>query len=193
MSAALTPLGTALFIVAAMSIAGVAHTVWMRSSLSRRFRMPLDAGCTWRGRRLLGDHKTLRGFMVMVPAAGLAFSVLGALSEALGAGGAWGLRPPGLFGLGAWAGFCFMAGELPNSFYKRRHGIAPGSVPTRGWERRFCLLVDRFDSTLALLVGMSVVVAMHWLTWVWVLVLGPFVHLGFSALLHVNGVKARIA
>lgn len=189
------PLTSALFIVVAMGLAGIAHGLWMRSAASRRFRIPLDAGRTWRDRRLLGEHKTWRGFMVIVPASGLAFSLLGALGEIVGseAGRFWGLGPLGLLALGAWAGFCFMAGELPNSFYKRRRGIAPGSVPTRGWERRFCLLVDRFDSTVALLVGMSLVVALHWMTWIWVLALGPIVHFGFSALLYAHGVKARIA
>lgn len=186
---------SALFIVVAMSLAGVAHGLWMRSAVSQRFRIPLDAGCTWRGRRLLGEHKTWRGFMVIVPASGLAFGLLGALIEIVGSQAAplWGLGPSGLVVLGAWAGFCFMAGELPNSFYKRRRDIAPGSVPTSGWERSFCLLVDRFDSTVALLIGMSLVVPVHWMTWVWVLMLGPIVHFGFSALLYAIGVKARVA
>jgi len=195
MTDASLPLTSALFIVVAMSLAGVAHGLWMRSAVSRRFCIPLDAGRTWGGRRLLGDHKTWRGFIVIVPASGLAFSLLGALSEIAGseAGRLWGLGPPGLLALGSWAGFCFMAGELPNSFCKRRRDIAPGSVPTRGWERRVCLLVDRFDSTVALLIGMSLFVTLHWMTWVWVLMLGPLVHFGFSALLYAIGVKARIA
>lgn len=189
-----TASASALFIVVAMSLAGLAHGLWMRSAVSRRFCIPLDAGFTWRGRRLFGEHKTWRGFMVIVPASGLAFGLLGALiGTGSGVSSLWGLGPLGLTLLGVWAGFCFMTGELPNSFYKRRRNIAPGSVPTSGWERRFCLLVDRFDSTVALLIGMSLVVPVHWTTWIWVLVLGPIVHFGFSVLLYAIGVKARVA
>jgi len=186
----------ALVILLAMSAAGVVHAIWMRSAYSRRFDAPLDGGRSFRGRRVFGDHKTVRGFMAIVPAAGVAFALLGVARDA-GVEwlqpGLWGLTPAVLFGLGAWAGLCFMAGELPNSFYKRQRGIAPGEVPTHGAERALCLFVDRLDSTLAVLAGMSIVVGLHWQTWCAVLLLGPFVHLAFSALLHVLGVKARYA
>jgi len=196
MTPAPEPLGCAIVIVAAMSMAGLAHTLWMRSRLSRRFCIPLDAGVTWRGRRLLGAHKTVRGFMVIVPVAGIAFALAGVLREALPAwlaAGVWQIAPGALFWLGAWAGFCFMAGELPNSFYKRRRGIEPGRIPAAGRERLACLLIDRVDSTLALLLGVSCAVPMPWLAWIWILLLGPLAHLGFSGLLHLAGVKARFA
>ena len=40
--------------------AGVVHTLWLRSSWSRRFALPLDGGLTFRNRRLFGDNKTVR-------------------------------------------------------------------------------------------------------------------------------------
>jgi len=196
MTPAPEPFACAVVIVAAMSGAGLAHTLWMRSRLSRRFSIPLDAGMTWRGRRLLGAHKTLRGFMVIVPSAGLAFTRAGVLREALPgwlAAGIWQISPGALFWLGAWAGFCFMAGELPNSFYKRRRGIASGRIPAAGCERFACLFADRVDSTLGLLIGVSCAVPVPGLSWIWILLLGPVAHLGFSALLYLAGVKARLA
>jgi len=195
-SAAHTAFVEALVILLAMSAAGIAHTLWMRSAYSRVFDVPLDRGRMFRGRRIFGDNKTVRGFMGIVPAAGMAFALLGYARDA---GivwlqpGLWGLSPGALFGLGVWAGLCFMAGELPNSFYKRQRGIAPGEVPAIGWERMLCLLVDRLDSTLAVLCGMSLVVGLHWQIWLAVLLLGPLVHLAFSALLCAVGVKARYA
>lgn len=189
------PLACALVIIAAMSLAGLVHGVWMRSRYCAALRVPIDAGLTWRGARLLGDHKTLAGFIAIVPAAGAAFVLAGAVRETalwLDAG-LWQLAPPELFALGCWAGFSFMAGELPNSFLKRRMGLAPGAVPCRGPMRLVCLAFDRLDSTLALLVALSAVVPMHWMTWIWVLALGPAVHLAFSAMLFLTGVKARAA
>lgn len=186
----------AFVILIAMSIAGIVHVLWMRSAYSRRFDAPLDGGRVFRGRRIFGDHKTVRGFMGIVPAAGAGFALLGLARDAGAewlAPGLWGLTMASLFGLGVWGGLCFMVGELPNSFFKRRRGIAPGEVPARGWERSLCLVVDRLDSTLALLSGMSLVVGLRWHTWLAVLLLGPLVHLAFSALLRVVGVKARYA
>lgn len=186
----------ALVILAAMSAAGLAHTFWMRTALSRRFAVPLDGGRSFRGRRIFGDNKTLRGLMAIVPAAGLAFALLGVARDAgvaWLAPGLWGMPSVDLLGLGVWAGICFMAGELPNSFYKRQRGIVPGEIPARGWERAMCFLIDRVDSTLALLCGMSFVVGLHWQTWAAVLILGPLVHFAFSALLCAIGVKARYA
>lgn len=196
MSAAHAAFVEALTILIAMSGAGLVHALWMLSPQSRRFAIPIDGGRTLNGRRVFGDHKTMRGFMAIVPAAGFAFMLLGVARDAGLDGlrpGLWGLDLPELFALGAWAGFCFMAGELPNSFLKRRWGIAPGHVPGAGARRIVCLVVDRLDSTLALLVGMTLFVDLRWQTWLAVLLLGPAVHFGFSGLLYLLGVKRRYA
>ena len=66
----------ALFILAAFTLAGAAQTVWFAAPQSRAFALPLDGGATLRGRRIFGSNKTLRGFVVMVPAAGFAFAAL---------------------------------------------------------------------------------------------------------------------
>ena len=196
MTTAPEPFGCACVIVAAMGAAGLTHTAWMRSPWSLRFAIALDAGATWRGRRILGANKTLRGFMAMVPGAALAFGALGLVREHLPAwlaAGVWDHSPVALAAIGAWAGFCFMAGELPNSFFKRRLGVEPGCVPDGGGFRPICLIADRFDSTLAVLIGLSLVVPVPGATWLGVLALGPAVHFGFSALLYASGIKARFA
>jgi hypothetical protein len=107
--------------------------------------------------------------------------------------GLWPWDVPQLFALGVWAGFCFMAGELPNSFYKRRRGIPPGAVPPAGAVRWLCFALDRIDSTAAMLLGLAVAAPLPWQTAVLVAVFGPVVHLAFSAALFAIGVKARLA
>jgi CDP-diacylglycerol--serine O-phosphatidyltransferase len=195
-TAALDPIGCAAAIVIAMTSAGLAHAWWMRSRWSVPLRVPIDGGITWRSRRLLGDHKTVRGFVMLPLAAGAMFASLGAARDALPgllAAGLWPLSSSALFALGAWAGFCFMAGELPNSFYKRRRGIAPGTVPARGAERLLCLGLDRIDSTVAMLLGLALFVPVPVPTAVLVGVFGPLLHFAFSAALFAIGVKARMA
>src|SRR5947209_18847155 len=89
------PLTCAAFLLLAFTLAGAAQAAWLRSRLSARFHVPLDGGRTLGGKRLLGDNKTWRGFLVMVPAVGAAFVVLRALALRAGgtAAGLWDLSP----------------------------------------------------------------------------------------------------
>jgi CDP-2,3-bis-(O-geranylgeranyl)-sn-glycerol synthase len=56
-----------------------------------------------------------------------------------------------------------------------------------------CFVVDRLDSILGALIAVSLVVPTPPMMWVYVLLIGPGIHLGFSALLYRLGVKARAA
>jgi len=56
-----------------------------------------------------------------------------------------------------------------------------------------CFVVDRVDSILGALIAVSVVVPTPPMMWAYVLLIGPGVHLAFSALLYRLGVKARAA
>ena len=196
MSPAPDAVGCAVLLVAAFSSAGFTHVLWLRSPLSARFAVPLDGGRRFRRRQLFGENKTLRGFMMLVPATGIAFATLGVLRDALPAWlarGWWPFTAGELFLLGAWAAFWFMAGELPNSFLKRQWGLAPGEVPTEGVRRWLCLTLDRVDSIGVMLVMLALVVPVAPLTAVLVLAAGAGVHLFFSALLYAARVKRRLA
>jgi hypothetical protein len=190
------PLHCALFVILAFMLAGVLHSLWLRNHLSQALAIPIDGGHMFRGRRIFGENKTLRGFVVMIPAAALAFAfvaVLISLPHGVPPATLWQLTTAEYAALGAWAGFGFMAGELPNSFFKRQLGILPGQAPASGFTRAICLTIDRIDSIIGALVALSVAVHTPWLTWLWVLVLGPSIHLLFSWWLFRMGVKRRAA
>jgi CDP-2,3-bis-(O-geranylgeranyl)-sn-glycerol synthase len=173
----------------AFALAGLLQAAWLRSRWSAWLQVPIDGGRTLGGKRVFGDNKTWRGFF-MAPAAGAAF--LG-LSLTPGWGGLWPLTP-GQYGLlGLWAGFGFMAAELPNSFVKRRLGIAPGAAPQRPAAKLFCFLADRLDSIAGGLLAVAVVVPVPWQVGVYVLPVAPLLHWSFSLLLFHLGVKARPA
>ena len=190
------PLAAALFLTAAFVLAGLAQSAWLRTSLSKRLMMPLDGGLRVRGRRVLGDNKTVRGFVVMVPATAGAFAALSAAlswlnSESLST--LWPLSIGGYAAVGAAAGLGFMAGELPNSFLKRQLDIAPGKAPRGSLAAIVFFVVDRVDSILGMLIALSVVVPAPAMMWLYVLLIGPGIHLAFSVLLYRLGVKARPA
>ena len=189
------PLHCALFLILAFVLAGILHSLWLHNRLSQALAIPLDGGRMFRGRPILGENKTLRGF-VMVPAAALAFAAVGAIiSLPQGAPPVtlWQLTPTGYAALGALAGFGFMAGELPNSFFKRQFGILPGQAPASGLTKAICFTIDRIDSIVGMLAAVTMTVHTPWATWLWVLILGPSIHLLFSWWLFRMGVKRRAA
>jgi hypothetical protein len=189
------PLRCAIFIVLAFVLAGSAQTWWFKSPLSARFAIPLDGGRTFRGRRLFGANKTLKGFVIMVPAAALSFGLLGVLAQAFPrtGEGLWLLSPLQYTALGGSAALGFMLGELPNSFMKRQLGIAPGEAPASAWGRWLGFAIDRIDSILGALLALSLLVPMGWKVWVLVLAVGPGIHWLFNVALYVLGVKTRPA
>jgi CDP-archaeol synthase len=190
------PLACAVFIVAAFVLSGTAHVLWLRSTASMRFAFPIDCGVSLKGKRIFGDHKMFRGFVVMVPATGAAFSLLFAVVR-VGipdfAAQLWTAEPWQYAAFGAWAGLGFMTGELPNSFVKRRLGIPPGGMPAVPSARPICFIADRLDSILGMLAALSVVVSLPVMTWVYVIVAGSGIHWTFSAVLFALGVKERMA
>jgi len=187
-------LACAGFLLVAFVLAGFAQTAWLASPLSRRFARPLDGGLTVRGRRLLGDNKTLRGFLVMVPATAASFAFVSSARGCPACAGLWPLSPAEYAVLGAWAAFGFMLGELPNSFVKRQLDIGPGDAAGGGGSARLLqLAIDRLDSGIGMMTAIAVAVPTPPLTWLLVLTIGPAFHWGFSALMFHLGIKPRAA
>ena len=183
----------ALFLIAAFVLAGIVQTAWFAAPLSHRFAVPLDAGTRWRGRRVFGANKTLRGFVVMVPATSLIFVLLARLVGDPAAAGLWPLSAGGYARLGALAGLGFMAGELPNSFVKRQLGIGPGESAHRRWLAAIQFLFDRIDSGTGMLAAVTLATSTPLSIWPIVLAIGPSFHWAFSVLMFQLGLKARPA
>lgn len=190
------PAACAAFLILAFVLAGVAQVFWLRSNASMHFSMPLDGGLTFRGRRVFGSHKMLRGFVVMSPATSasfvLVFWMAGVLApefeQMLWPLPAWRYAVVGMI-----AGLGFMAGELPNSFIKRQLGIPPGGAPSPATFRAALFLVDRLDSIIGMLIALSLVVPVPLGTWTLVITAGVALHWFFSAVLFAFGVKERVA
>lgn len=186
----------ATLLLSTLAIAGVAQTLWFKSKLSAHFAYPLDGGATFRSRRVFGDNKTLKGFVVVIPVGALACAILGPLFLSAGLS-VWSLSAFEYFCLGGLAAFGLMIGELPNSFIKRQLDIAPGEMAERDrgqslW-RVFGFLADRFDSVLGVLAIVTIAIPTPFGVWLWAFVLGPPLHWSFSFALYALGVKKRPA
>jgi len=189
------PLACAVFLIVAFIPAGIVQTIWFCSRFSHRFAVPLDLGKTFRGKRIFGAHKTLRGFVVMIPATAVSFFLVGLVvsHDPDLASRLWPMEPWAFAVLGLLAGLGFMMGELPNSFLKRQLGIQPGEA-ARGWlAKTVFLTLDRIDSIAGMLLAICLAVPVPWQTWLYLAIFGPFIHGSFSVVLYWSGVKRRPA
>lgn len=195
----------ALSLAMAFIVAGALQATWLYSKTARRFGKPLDGGRTFRGQRIFGDNKTWRGFVVMIPATGLAFVSMGWINRRLSTtalpgtflaetiDGLWPIEWWQYGLLGCWAGFGFMLAELPNSFLKRQWKVQPGETPQQPWARRICFVLDQVDSVCGALLAISMFVAVPFLTWIILLLAGTLIHWLFNVVLFLVGAKKRAA
>ena len=135
-----------MWLTAPILIAGLAHVAVITLDLAPQLAQPIDAGRWWRGRPLLGRNKTWRGFVVMPAATAITITVqqrLSARSPRLAAIAPLARAAPPWV-VGAICGAAYVLAELPNSFVKRRVGIAPGTSALRA--RTLQYVVDQLDS-----------------------------------------------
>ena len=184
----------ALLILFAMTGAGLLHLIWLSSKTAQRFNLPIDGGRCWRGRRIFGPNKTWRGFCVLPWAGALCFALLDYLIPWLPAwwrAGWWNFTLLQAAMLGFACGLVFMLAELPNSLIKRQLDIpAGGPAPSSGLKIFFAIL-DRYDSSLGVVLLIALCLPVPAMTLVWVLVFGPTVHALCSILQFQLGLKGR--
>lgn len=168
-------------------LAGVLHMLVVRRNWLPVLARPLDGGRRWRGRRLLGDHKTWRG-LLFVPAAAVALAALQAAAEHRWPGlAAWSLHPgasPLRVGLALGGGY--VLAELPNSFWKRRRDLPPGAAggPLQ-------VLLDQADSALGCALACRLLLAWSLQAALLLVAAGTLLHLALNLLLHALGLRRR--
>jgi len=168
-----------LYLVMPLVAAGVVHAVVIKHDLLPRLALPLD------GRRgLFGPNKTWRGVIVMVGASSAFVLVQRVASfEPLELVD---YRTPAALLVGPALGLGYSLAELPNSFAKRRLGIAAGGRAPR--HERLQYVVDQGDSALGATVALvpfvndPAVLAL-------VAALGFLLHAAFDRLLYAFWVK----
>jgi hypothetical protein len=138
-----------VWLTAPILIAGLVHVAVITLNLAPDLARPIDAGRRWRGRPLLGSNKTWRGFVVMPAATAITIAAqqaLGTRAPRLGALAHLRRGAPPALVVGAICGAAYVLAELPNSFVKRRLGIAPGRSAPGARVAQY--LVDQLDSVI---------------------------------------------
>ena len=131
------------------------HGLCIKYRLISSLAVAIDGGRTVGGKPWFGPNKTYRGLLAVAIGTAIGFLLRALLFGADGLGDApsWLARPGGAtaaFGFGV--GLAAMLAELPNSFIKRRLGVAPGT-PGLGRYALIFYVADQVD----LLLGMWLV------------------------------------
>lgn len=104
-------------------IANMAPVFATKYNLIPRLNTAIDFGITIRGKRVLGENKTLRGFVVGICAAGITGALLFFVTRSV---------PYNSFFhalvYGATTGCGALAGDSVKSFFKRRMNMKPGEL-----------------------------------------------------------------
>jgi CDP-2,3-bis-(O-geranylgeranyl)-sn-glycerol synthase len=157
--------------------AAVANVVPILSAAApglRHLNAPIDAGIQFRGRSLLGHHKTWRGLISGVIAGALVFWLQQILVRHYTSGPADAGDLGYMYGypyLGALLGFGALAGDAIKSFFKRQRGIDSG----KSW-----LPFDQLDYIIgAVLISLPFVTLTVW-QYVWIFVIWFVMHLVMS-------------
>ena len=188
-----------------MILTGTLHMVMVKHNWFSGLKVPIDGGRLFRGRRLIGDHKTWRGVFVMTVFTGLFGALLGLV------GGVWAQRTnvapfrydqvvgssTALSFALAYAivnvvlGMAYALGELPNSMIKRRLNVEPGKTP-RGVKGALFLLMDQADSALAVLLAAVLVFGLSWQLFAVGLASLTLLHLAFNAGLYAARIRSNL-
>ena len=144
-----------LYLYAPLLLAAAISGIVMRLDWLAFARRPIDAGRSFRGKRLFGDSKTWRGVLVAVVGCMLGAAaqkyLIGELARPVARVDYATLHVvPFAVVMGATA----MLGELPNSFVKRQLSIAPGKT-TRGWMAVVFYVWDQVDLLIFSLPALS--------------------------------------
>ncbi len=154
--------------------------------LFKDWEAPIDCGLTYRGKRILGSHKTWRGLVTGIVAATVLLWL-----QRLGVEHSTWLRDwtsqvdyrtlpilimGPLFAIGA------LGGDAIESFFKRQRGVAPG----HGW-----FPFDQIDYIIGGALATSGFVQLHFWQYVDLLLIWLLVHIVASYIGYMMGLKER--
>lgn len=172
----MTVLLQAVYLLLPLAVGGLVHGIAMKYGLVRFLAVPIDGGRTFRGQRIFGDNKTYRGVVVMAAGTALGYAIQSALHafEAVRPYEVLDYTTPATWLVGAAVGGACMLAELPNSFLKRRMGIASGEAASGRWAAIF-YTADQID-----------LVAGLWLVLLWAIPFDPLLFWGTVGVVFVG-------
>lgn len=181
-------LGQAVSLLIPLVFSGLLLVLCIKKKWLTQLDTPLDRGVTWRGKPLFGRNKTFRGLLVHSVGAVSATILLWLLQPSM----EWiaPLYASNPIVLGIVFALAYSAGELMNSFVKRRLNVSPGSRTE--WSHTSRRLQHFFDTSDGIIVVGVVLWAVYQVPWQLALtavILACGVHLLIDLLMQSLGLK----
>lgn len=159
---------------------GVLHMAVVRADLLSALKIPIH-------RQWFGANKTWRGAVVMPMLTVVGCFLTREIEQSAASHPAVGFGQAHPLWLGLMLGAAYILSELPNSYIKRRRGIAPGKMPE---EQRFWFaLGDQGDSAIGCLLVYWLFFGIDWTVALTFLILGTALHLCFNVVLYWFGLR----
>lgn len=179
------------YLIAPLLVAGAVLAPVIKLDLVPSLARPLDLGRSFRGCRIFGTNKTWRGVLVM---SGVSVLIVLAQSrlydiEAFRAVSMLDYHRTNPLVLGLVLGLSYSLSELPNSFAKRRLGIAPGAVSGR--HRVVQYVIDQADSPAGGTLALALFLGTGAETLLLVFAVGFCLHVAMDRLYFLFAVKRR--
>ena len=178
-----------MLIISPVVLAGLAFIFILKHGYFSWLKKPMDQGWQLGGKRILGDNKTWLGPITMC----LGSLVFGTLwvTSGLSCTSATPYLCRGwqivlTFGI---LGLAYSLGELPNSFLKRKLGIAPGEKANNTMHRAIFRILDIGDSVIAVALAAKILLPISVETTIYIIVAGYIVHITTDLLMVSLGLK----
>ncbi len=169
----------------------VIHMLFVRFQWLSFLAHPLDAHKTFRGKRIFGDSKTLRGLIIVTLLTAVFSEIQKYIllnNETLQPYSILSFQEIHAFMYGLGFGFFYMIFELPNSFIKRQLDIQPGMrSQQRSWV--FFSLLDQADSIIGAVLYLCIFYNVSWQFGIITILAGTGIHLFFNVLLFILGIR----
>jgi CDP-diacylglycerol--serine O-phosphatidyltransferase len=173
---------TGLFLTIPLVVSGILHMAVVRKDVLGFLKKPVSLSA-------FGPNKTWRGFVVMPVLTIIGVVIAKLVEPAFGDGLLVRLTSESTWLIGTALGLAYVASELPNSYVKRRIGIAPGQLPEKN--RALYVIIDQADSAVGCALVYLALMHIGGALTVLLCVLGPGVHLLVNLLLFVVGLRKR--
>jgi CDP-2,3-bis-(O-geranylgeranyl)-sn-glycerol synthase len=161
----------ALWFFAPAGIANSSPVFANKIPVLNKLGIPIDGGKTFRGKRMFGDHKTVRGFVVGV----LSGLLVAAIQMLIYANSEWivGISAPIDYSqpivliMGAALGFGALLGDAVKSFFKRQFSVPSGS----SW-----FPFDQIDYIIGGLIASAFFVTLTWSQYLLIMIVWFLIH-----------------
>jgi hypothetical protein len=170
--------------------AGIINSIFCKSKILNGLKIPMDFGKNFvDGKRIFGDHKTIKGFIGYI-IFNIIFSILfGFLFQVFNgnSNNFFYMNHENTILYNIWIGFLiglfYALFELPNSFLKRRLDITPGKS-TKGLSKIFFVFLDQADSVFGVALVVWMFYPIGWKVYLLYILIGVGTHILINMLLY---------